>query len=54
MGVKIDPVDQNFIDPYIRRAREALGAAEYARIETAGAALSFEAAMAEARAWLKA
>jgi len=54
MGVKIDPVDQSFIDPYIRRTREALGAQEYSRLETAGAALSFEEAMAESRAWLKA
>ena len=53
MGVKIDPVDQNFIDPYIRRTKEALGA-DYVRLEAGGATLSFEAAMAEARVWLKA
>ena len=39
--------------PLIGKVREALGAAAFAEAEVGGRALSFEDAMAEARAWLE-
>ena len=49
----IDPLDEAFLAPLIAKAREALGAAEFAAAEAAGRALSYEAGLAEARAWLQ-
>jgi predicted ATPase/class 3 adenylate cyclase len=51
-GLHRDPADEAFLIPLVARAREALGAAAFAVADAAGRALSYEAAMAEARRWL--
>jgi non-specific serine/threonine protein kinase len=48
-----ESVDEAPIAPLITRACEALGAAAFAAAKAAGRALSYEQAMAEARAWLE-
>jgi tetratricopeptide (TPR) repeat protein len=52
-GLHRDPADEAFLAPLIAKAREALGAAEFAAAESAGRALAYDEAMAEARAWLE-
>jgi predicted ATPase/class 3 adenylate cyclase len=51
-GLQRDPADEAFLALYIAKARAALGVATFGAAEAAGRALSNEAAMAEARAWL--
>jgi len=52
-GLHRDPADEAFLALYIAKARAALGVATFGAAEAAGRALSNEAAMAEARAWLE-
>ena len=47
-----DPADEAFLAPLIAKTREAFGEAEFLAAETAGRALGYEDAMAEARRWL--
>ena len=51
-GYHRESVDEVPMAPLIARAREALGAAVFAAAESAGHALSYAVAMAEARVWL--
>jgi len=51
-GLHRDPADEAFLASYLAKARTALGVATFSAAETVGRALSNEAAMAEARAWL--
>ena len=51
-GLRRDPADEIFLAPLVARARAALGAAAFAAAEQAGRVLPYDAAMAEARAWL--
>ncbi len=53
-GLHRDPADEAFLAPLVDRARQALGPAAFAVAEAAGRALGYDAAMAEARAWLEA
>jgi tetratricopeptide (TPR) repeat protein len=50
-GIHRDPADDVFLQPLVGRARAELGDA-FGGAESAGRALSYEAAMAEVRAWL--
>ncbi|MEO6565034.1 MAG: adenylate/guanylate cyclase domain-containing protein [Casimicrobiaceae bacterium] len=52
-GLQRDPADEAFLTPLIGRARETLGTAGFATAEKAGRALSYDAAIVEARAWLQ-
>jgi len=52
-GYHRDPADEAFLSPLIARALEGLGATAFAAAETAARALSYEDALAEARAWLE-
>jgi tetratricopeptide (TPR) repeat protein len=52
-GLHRDPTDEAFLAPLIAKARAVLGESAYATAETAGRALSYEEAMAEAHAWLE-
>ncbi len=53
LGIQSEPVNEAFLAPLIAKAREALGAAAFASADAAGRALSYDAALAEARAWLQ-
>ena len=52
-GLRLEPTDEAFLAPLIAKAREALDEASLAEVAAAGRALSYEDAMAEARAWLE-
>ena len=52
-GLHRDPTDEAFLAPLIEKTRAALGAAGFDAAEAAGRAVSYEAATAEARAWLE-
>jgi predicted ATPase/DNA-binding winged helix-turn-helix (wHTH) protein len=52
MGLRIEPADEVFLAPLIAKAREATGSTAFATAEAAGRAVSYEGALAEARAWL--
>ncbi len=52
MNYHIERADALFLAPLVSRAREALGAEAFAEAESAGRTLSYEQAIAEARAWL--
>jgi non-specific serine/threonine protein kinase len=52
-GLQRDPADEAFLAPLIARARSAAGAEAFNAADAAGRALSYEAAMAEALAWLE-
>ena len=52
-AIRRDPTDDAFLQPFIVTCREALGAAEFARAEQSGRALTYEGAAAEARDWLQ-
>ena len=52
-GLQRDPSDEAFLAPWIERARQALGTAEYGPAEAAGRALGHAAALAEARLWME-
>jgi hypothetical protein len=51
-GLHRDPADEAFLQPRVAELRAAPGAAAFAQGEAAGRALSNEAAVAEASAWL--
>ena len=52
-GLRRDSADAAFLQPLIAKAQAALGAKNFAAAESAGRALTYEAAMAEARASLQ-
>ena len=49
-----DPADEAFLAPLIAKAQQALGAGQFATAKDGGRALSYEQAIGEAHAWLKA
>jgi tetratricopeptide (TPR) repeat protein len=51
-GLQRDPADEVFLGPLIVQVRSALGNDVFDKAATAGRALGYEEAMAEARAWL--
>jgi tetratricopeptide (TPR) repeat protein len=51
-GLRRDPADEAFLQPLVERARAELGFTAFGAAEREGRALSYEVAMAEARAWL--
>jgi predicted ATPase/class 3 adenylate cyclase len=51
-GVHGDPTDEAFLEPLIAKARSALGAATFAAAAATGHALAYDAALAQAQAWL--
>ena len=51
-GLRRDPADEAFLAPLIDKVRKVLGAEPFATIEATGRALSYDEAMAKARAWL--
>jgi tetratricopeptide (TPR) repeat protein len=53
-GFHGDPADEAFLAPLIAKARQALGSTAFAVAEAEGRALSYEAAIAQAQAWLAA
>lgn len=52
-GLHRDRTDEAFLAPFIARAREALGETSFCTVKASGGALSYEEAIAEARAWLE-
>lgn len=52
-GQHIEPSAESTLAPRIARARDALGAAAFAAAESAGRSLTYDQAIAEARAWLE-
>jgi predicted ATPase/class 3 adenylate cyclase len=52
-GLSRDPTDDAFLQPLIRRAREALGAESAARAEAAGHEAGYEAALGAVGSWLE-
>jgi predicted ATPase/class 3 adenylate cyclase len=52
-GLRRDPADEAFVARMIAKARNALDAASFAAAESAGRALPYDAALADARAWLE-
>jgi predicted ATPase len=52
-GMKRDPVDEAFLAPRIAAAERRMGGSLFAAAEEAGRALGFDAALDEARAWLR-
>jgi predicted ATPase len=53
LAVRQDPADEGFLAPLIARARGELGESSFAEACDGGRALSYEQALAEARAWLE-
>jgi hypothetical protein len=51
-GFQQEPADEAFLAPLIGKVRNTLGASAFAAAEAEGHAFSYEAALAEARAWL--
>jgi predicted ATPase/class 3 adenylate cyclase len=51
-GFRRDPADEIFLKPLVGSAQAALGNAAFSAAEAAGGALSYDAAIADARAWL--
>jgi hypothetical protein len=52
MGFHRERADEAFLAPLIARARGALGDAAFTAAESAGRSLSYDEAIAKARAWL--
>jgi len=52
-GIRRDPADEAFLAPLIEDARASLGDAVFDAADSAGRRLSYEAAIAEVRSWLK-
>jgi hypothetical protein len=52
MGSHRDRADEAFLTPVIARTRGALGDPAFTAAESAGRSLSYEEAIAQARAWL--
>lgn len=53
MGRRRDVADAAFLAPFVERAREALGAAEYVDAQATGRALSYEDAVESMQQWLR-
>ena len=53
MGARREPTDQQLLAPLMARARNELGEDAFTAARDAGRALSYEGALAEARAWLE-
>jgi hypothetical protein len=53
IGYRREPPDEAFLAPLIAHTRRALGDAAFAAADSAGRALSYDEAIAEARSWLK-
>jgi hypothetical protein len=53
MGVALDLTDAMFLEPHVRRVRAELGEEAFAEASRQGRAVPYEAALAEARAWLE-
>ena len=51
-GFRRDAADEVFLRPLVAKAQAALGSAAFAAAEDAGRALTYEAAIADARGWL--
>jgi non-specific serine/threonine protein kinase len=51
-SLRRDPVDEAFLAPRLKAARDAMGAARFQEAERAGRELAYEAGLADARAWL--
>ena len=51
-GLHRDPADEAFLAPLVAKAQQALGTTAFNVFEAAGRALSYDDAMAAARAWL--
>jgi predicted ATPase/class 3 adenylate cyclase len=51
-GNRRDPADEAFLRPFISRAQNALGDAAFANAQASARVLTYEEAIAEARAWL--
>jgi tetratricopeptide (TPR) repeat protein len=51
-GLHRDPADEAFLAPLVAKARQALGTTAFTAFEAVGRALSYDEAMAAARAWL--
>jgi len=49
-----DPTDEAFLAPLVAKTRVALGGTNFATAEARGRALAYDAAIAQARAWLMA
>jgi hypothetical protein len=52
MGFHRERADEAFLTPVIARTRGALGDPAFTAAESAGRSLSYEEAIAQARAWL--
>ena len=52
-GHRREPMDEVGLAPHVARTRDTLGAAAFAAAESAGRLLSYDAAIAEVRAWLE-
>ena len=52
-GARREPVDEEFIAPLLRRARESLGDAAYDSAEAAGQALGIDGGLRELETWLR-
>ena len=52
IGVRRDPADEIFVEPMIAETRQALGVSRFNASEASGRALSFQAAVTDAREWL--
>ncbi len=52
-GVQRDRADQAFLTEQVAKVRDALTAENFGTAETAGRALTYELALAEARGWLE-
>jgi predicted ATPase/class 3 adenylate cyclase len=50
-GLRREPADEKFLEPWIARARSAMGDKEFANAEAEGASLSYERSLALAQAW---
>ena len=53
VGFRPEPADETYLAPMFAKAREAMGAAAFAKAESAGRALTYDDAIAEARGWLE-
>lgn len=52
IGVQRDPADEAFVAPMVAATRRALGATRFSAAEASGRELPFQAAVADAQAWL--
>jgi tetratricopeptide (TPR) repeat protein len=52
-GLRRDPADEAFLAPLVANAQAALGSVAFSAAAGAGRALTYEAAMTEARLWLE-